>query len=96
MMSLVTSVVGGGPDGTVTLGLVESGPLVGVLGGGPSEPAADWVCVSVVADDSGLEEPLEELDPQPAMSAATPTTAASRSGFRAMDGRARRIAGPAA
>jgi hypothetical protein len=64
----------------LTLGFVESGPLVGVLGVAP----AALVCasalgsledVAVVEVDAPPALELEPLEPQPAITAAMPTAA---------------------
>jgi hypothetical protein len=84
MISLVTSVVGAAPLGTATVGLVASGPLVGVLAAtvgvvgvvlvGVVSPLA---CGTELTSDS-LPTPIELellLDPQPAISAVVASVA---------------------
>src|SRR2546423_1328570 len=77
-MSLTTSLVGGGPEGGVTLGSLESVPLVGVLAAVVGVEAVEDVFAGVVvvmrALSSLLSLPtvivLEPPDPQPPITAA--------------------------
>ncbi len=81
--SLVTSVVGAAPEGTVTVGLLASGPLVGVLAAAVGVEAVVEVgvvspatCGTELVSDSlptEIVEPPEE--PQPAIRAARPSVA---------------------
>jgi hypothetical protein len=85
MISLITSFLGTGPVGTVTVGSVESGPLVGVVSadtagvvavGVEAEPV-DFVTVSaafVVPPEEVV--PLELLEPQP--TTRTPAASAAK------------------
>ena len=87
MRSLLTSLVGGGPEGGVTVGGLESGPLVGVVGvvAGAVDPPLELASFSadLFSSPTPIVLPLELLEPQPAMrmtiaSAARPRVARER------------------
>ncbi len=84
----MTSFVGGAPLGGVTVGSVESGPLVGVVPVVAVEEVLD-LAISVAALGFSWPTPielLEPLEPQPATSTAVVASAAratpGRSGRR--------------
>ena len=80
MISLITSLLGGGPEGGVTVGSFDSGPLVGVgRGRGFAEPLrfASASCGPVLLARR-RSELLEPLEPQPAMSATAASVARAR------------------
>src|SRR5436190_24368873 len=97
MMSLTTSLVGGGPVGGVTFGSLESGPLAGVFAAVVGVEALVDVLAGVVALTSLLSSlfwlptviVLEPPEPQPAIAAAAPSAASAgcprRRGVRAFD-----------
>ena len=83
MSSLVTSFVGGGPDGGVTVGSLESGPLVGVVAvvpvGRPGRAGLDLASASAALFSTPTPMLLEELlEPQPAMRTAAASVARPR------------------
>src|SRR2546423_1437669 len=90
-MSLTTSLVGGGPEGGVTLGSLESGPLVGVLAAVVGVEAVEGGFAGVVAVMRALSSlfwlptviVFEPPDPQPAITAAAPSAASTGSPRRA-------------
>src|ERR1700730_9592267 len=84
MMSLITREVGAAPEGTVTVGSLESGPLVGVF----TPTVVGFVGVELDADALLLANVssalfslptvivlLEPLEPQPAIRAAVASAA---------------------
>src|SRR5580704_5517137 len=84
MRSLISSLLGAGPEGTVTFGSDERGPLVGVLAAGVDSAGLDFAAdgsVALIKELSALFsapsvivlEPL--LEPHPAIRAAAPSAA---------------------
>src|SRR5271170_6505011 len=86
MISLVTVLLGGGPEGGVTFGSLESGPLVGVVAAAPVAPASpvapDLASASADLLSSLIPIELELLEPpQPAIRIAA-ASAVSRGSVR--------------
>src|SRR5277367_1566393 len=75
--SLLTSLVGGGPEGGVTVGGLESGPVLGVVGAAAAPLVASF-SAALFSSPTPMLLPLELLEPQPAMRIATASAARPR------------------
>src|SRR5271157_2631408 len=81
MISLTISLLGGGPEGGVTDGSLESGPVVGVFAVAVDDGLVDEELDVASASSALFSEPtsmleLDELEPQPAI--RTPAASVAR------------------